>query len=239
MNANHNASLDDDSRFDGLVDGALSTAEYQALLSSLEDEPGGWRRCALAFLEAQAWRKEFAAIRRVEDDGAPRAKTDQPVELPEGKRGALGSFSPLLAAAACALLAFGLGLVTRNSFDPAQRLPTRTAGQTPWTGAERPPRSATETAPRQEPEIAAMEFVLAGDGDEVVFVPVIEGETPGSETLVETEPAIPDSVLRSLRLKGHDIRRQQEFIPVATGDGRHVIFPVEQYRINPVSSRSY
>ena len=239
MNANHNASLDDDSRFDGLVDGALSTAEYHALLSSLEDEPGGWRRCALAFLEAQAWRKEFAAIRRVEEDGAPRAKTDQPVELPEGKRGALGSFSPLLAAAACALLAFGLGLVTRNSFDSAEPLPTRFAGQNSGSGVERPPPPTTGLDPRLEPEIAAMEFVLAGDGNETVVVPVIEGGSPGSETLVETEPAIPDSVLRSLRLKGHDIRRQQEFIPVATGDGRHVIFPVEQYRINPVSTRSY
>src|SRR5262249_15444058 len=32
------------------------------LLAGLDDEPGGWRVCALAFLEAQAWRWQFSRL---------------------------------------------------------------------------------------------------------------------------------------------------------------------------------
>ena len=53
----------DDARvLDRLVDGELSQAERRALLAALDDEPGGWRRCALAFLEAQSWRWQLAKL---------------------------------------------------------------------------------------------------------------------------------------------------------------------------------
>ena len=47
----------DDTRFDRLVDDELSEEERRELLGRLDDEPGGWRRCALAFLEAQCWKQ--------------------------------------------------------------------------------------------------------------------------------------------------------------------------------------
>ena len=49
-----NASPQDDHRFDLLADGELSEAQRRELLAGLDDEPGGWRQCATAFLEAQA-----------------------------------------------------------------------------------------------------------------------------------------------------------------------------------------
>ena len=62
MNTNLDNMPLDDSRFDRLVDGELSEAERRELLAGLDSEPGGWRRCALAFLEAQCWKQEFGAI---------------------------------------------------------------------------------------------------------------------------------------------------------------------------------
>ena len=50
----------DDVLFDRLVDGELSAAERRELLASLDGRPTGWRRCALAFLEAQTWQDELA-----------------------------------------------------------------------------------------------------------------------------------------------------------------------------------
>ncbi len=44
---------------DLLVDGELSEADRRAMLLQLEHEPDGWRRCALAFLEAQCWKAEL------------------------------------------------------------------------------------------------------------------------------------------------------------------------------------
>jgi len=237
MNAKSEIPLDDDSRFDRLVDGALSAAEYKSLRASLEDEPSGWRRCALAFLEAQAWRREFAAIRRPEED-ALRAKDEQLAELRPAARSKLHFLGPLLAAAACALLAFGLGLLTQIRFLHPEQPSNQLAAQ-PATGNGASPDPDLKVADlTADPEFVEMNLVIDGAGNEKVVVPVIASRS-GNETLVETEPVIPDSVLRSLRLRGHRIEREQQFIPVATGDGRHVIFPVEQYHITPVSSRSY
>lgn len=47
---------------DRLVAGSLPEADRRTLLVQLETEPDGWRQCALAFLEAQAWREAFAPL---------------------------------------------------------------------------------------------------------------------------------------------------------------------------------
>lgn len=46
---------------DRLVDGELTDDERRSLLLALDREPDGWKRCALAFLEAQAWRAACTA----------------------------------------------------------------------------------------------------------------------------------------------------------------------------------
>ena len=45
-------------------DGELSAEQYRTLVASFDDEPGGWKRCGLAFLEAQALGLELDDIRR-------------------------------------------------------------------------------------------------------------------------------------------------------------------------------
>ena len=47
---------------DRLVDGELSQTDRRMLLAALDDEPEGWRRCALAFLENQSWRWQLAQV---------------------------------------------------------------------------------------------------------------------------------------------------------------------------------
>jgi len=44
-------------RLDLLADEELSPAEERELLAQLEQVPGGWRRCALALLEARSWQR--------------------------------------------------------------------------------------------------------------------------------------------------------------------------------------
>jgi len=51
-----------DRRLDRLVDGELPADQYRALLAALDEQPDGWRRCALAFLEAQAWRRDVGRL---------------------------------------------------------------------------------------------------------------------------------------------------------------------------------
>jgi len=69
-------------QFDLLVDGELSEADRRALLVQLEHETDGWRRCALAFLEAQCWKAELGQI------AAPAAQAKPTVSqvAPIGRR---------------------------------------------------------------------------------------------------------------------------------------------------------
>jgi hypothetical protein len=66
---------------DQLVDGELRDVERRELLLRLEAQPDGWRRCALAFLEAQSWRETFGPLAApagtppVAAPGAPERKS--------------------------------------------------------------------------------------------------------------------------------------------------------------------
>ena len=227
---------DDDARFDRLVDGALSSAEYKIFVAALDDEPGGWRRCAMAFLEAQAWGKEFAAIRRAEQDVS---FVPPPMEVkrthPRRNWFAAGS---VLCAAASLVLAFGLGIFTHGRLF-APRSMDGIATSPSSRGALKP--EVSPTAPVEKDGIDHVRLVIdRGEGlspQEIVVS--LQNATESGSDFVPTEPAISDSVLRSLQLRGHKINRQQEYIPIDLQDGRQVILPVEQYRIAPVSSRSY
>lgn len=232
--------MDDDARFDRLVDGALTAPEYKAFVAALEDEPGGWRRCALAFLEAQAWGKEFAAIRRVDQDRVRPAAP--PVETKVISRGGtVFSAGSLLCAALSFVLAFGLGLFSYGKlFPPSSAAPHMAAKPSEKVNAAG--ALDRNSAAARAGAVDRMHLVIdRGEGlpPEEIVVPVVEAGMAARESLVLAEPAIPDSVLRSLRLRGHKISRQHEYIPIALDDGRQVILPVEQYQITPVSSKSY
>lgn len=59
MNETNNDPCLDPAHLDRLVDGELDAPEYHQLLKTLDETPGGWKRCALRFLEAQALEKEL------------------------------------------------------------------------------------------------------------------------------------------------------------------------------------
>ena len=98
----------DDVVFDRLADGELSAVERERLLASLDDRSDGWRRCALAFLEAQSWRLQMQQL--------VAAPTEQPsVELASAVRDVAARksiFWPALAAGL--LLAFSAGWLVRS-----------------------------------------------------------------------------------------------------------------------------
>ena len=107
-----NAPQIDDQQFDLLVDGELSESDRHALLSSLDGSPEGWRRCALAFLEAQAWKEQMRSI------SGGRASERQPAPAVRRRRFRGGSWGTLAAMAASFLVAIGLSLLVHNLWHP-------------------------------------------------------------------------------------------------------------------------
>lgn len=91
---------------DRLVDGELDEADRAALLRALDREPDGWKRCATAFLEAQAWRAAVVAAA----DGAGASAPGRPVAPAGGST----PRRQVLALAAAIAVAFCVGFVSRG-----------------------------------------------------------------------------------------------------------------------------
>lgn len=246
MNGQENLPLDQ-TVLDRLVDGELSREEYESVLRMLDGAPDGWRQCAVAFLEAQAWESEVRRMRFADDRPAishvsvRQAKAGKPWPL-------------LLATAASFLLAFGLGIAFRlptplgvqpptAEFDRLAGVPPETASETPPTGMElasgplRPGALASPASARA----SNVTFVLDhGDGSgREVAVPVYELSAENERWLSHRPLAPSLEIQRALERLGRDVRMHRHFIPLETGDGRHVLIPVEQMEITPAGRRAF
>src|SRR5262249_27157750 len=93
---------------DRLVDGELDAVGRRELLKALDDQPGGWRRCALAFLEAQAWRSDLRGA--VCESLAVTAPLTRPIPRSHSRAVRVGQ-AGLIAAAL--VVAFGAGWLVR------------------------------------------------------------------------------------------------------------------------------
>src|SRR5262245_4594506 len=107
----------DQTCFDRLVDGQLHPDEYKALLASLDDEPGAWRRCAMAFLESQALAADLGAIRQ----SPSICPAEEAVAGTNTKPNSAHHVATLLAVAASFLLAFCLGIAAPQFFSFARK----------------------------------------------------------------------------------------------------------------------
>ena len=132
-NNNDNNSYDgpiEEIELDLLVDGELDEPRRRELLARLEAAPEGWRRCALAFLEAQSFRE---ALFGAKADAAPAVATraaavsesePPPVSPSEPDRSARRMRHTQLigAMAASFLVAVGVVWIFRGGGDSGARL---------------------------------------------------------------------------------------------------------------------
>jgi hypothetical protein len=95
---------------DRLVDGELGEADRRALLVALDRELDGWKRCALAFLEAQAWQEaaRHESARRAAPDTLALASGPWRLRLRQ-----------IVAVAAAVAVAFCVGFASRGAGDSA------------------------------------------------------------------------------------------------------------------------
>ncbi|HYW79454.1 MAG TPA: hypothetical protein VE890_07735 [Thermoguttaceae bacterium] len=231
---------DDDHRFDLLVDGELSEPQRRKLLAGLDDEPGGWRRCALAFLESQCWRDEFGMMAAESGHkSAPESTTPSPCPA-RTRQGHLGT---LLAMAASFLIALLLGSQLHpwwqgQAVDATPDM--QVAESTGNVGEPAPPQAIPETPQRADVPNSPWQMVTFDPGDgpdgpgEPVQLPAIERETVDPQWLQGLPTAMPDRVLQALQQSGHQIRQHREWMPMRMKDGRQLVVPVEQVDVQYV-----
>jgi hypothetical protein len=236
----------DDELFDRLVDGQLTPDQYRELVRSLDGRPDGWRRCAVAFLEAQAWRRELRAFGQDSQlRPAPPVAETLPRQRPR-------QWPMYLTVAASFLVAFGLGVALRGrlpiSGSTADRPPIAANGATSREADDAVVRAGTTTPSSQPGPVLSPEtqgnvrlILDRGDGSagESLDVPVYELSPENAWMLSNQGWTVPPDVRRAMQQLGGDLQRRRQMVPVQGRDGRRIVIPVEQLEITPVRGQRY
>ncbi len=220
---------DDNLVFDRLADGELSAAERQELLSSLDGRADGWRRCALALLEAQTWRSEFKSfVTEKVPPSVVRVAETAPTSLPARPLGTLSG--KWLTLAASALVAFGLGWSMRS----------------PQATTVRNEQLATSGAVRKQPHMDSRDavtlFVKDDSGQhQRLRLPLVDAEGLDQQ-LTELSPSIPAELRAGLQDRGYDLQSKRRFAPLFFEHDKQLVpmvVPVNDTYVVPVNRPVY
>lgn len=231
-----------DALLDRLVDGELSGGERRDLLESLDRRSDGWRRCALAFLEAQAWRggmrqavNGFALQSATEgavpaDPSVTLAEKSTPVRSRSAR--AAGAW---LATAAGLLVAFGLG----RAMSPDNAAPpTGQVAQQPHVSEPGVPAAADQA------HDADVVTLVVDDGRgraRRVRVPLVAGDRLGRQFGDAPQWAAAE-VRRRLAEQGVDLQARRRYAPLFFEEQDRIvplIVPVDDAVVTPVSRQVY
>jgi len=245
MSDYHNKQAVDARELDLLVDGELSAQQRRGLLKRLDETPGGWRRCALAFLEAQSWRESLGAVGgELTSEQPPQAPPSPPRPREESRR-----LTTVLVVAAALLTALGTGLIVRDlirapsgdqetadiggASAPAPQQPRQPAPGAPHTGV------APEAAPGPWRVVRVTMPGQQGQSPQSVDVPCLESEHVDGAWLRSQPLSLPPELIEALRDPRVRVRHYRQFVPLRTADGRQVVIPLERYQVQYVDDPAY
>ena len=221
-------TFQDDIDFDRLVDGELSAAERRELLRSLDGRPDGWRRCALAFLEAQTWRAEVGQLLR-DAVAPPRDEKEAAVRAVRYRR-PLNMATAVLSVAASLLVAFWLGTTQRGGLESVATTPAPVALDQAQVAAAPDPDTTREGLGE-----ATTLWVRDDTGRlRPMRVPLVDAGTLDRELGVRFRSALPAGMRRELEEQGYDVQSKRRYAPLWLENGRPLIVPVEDTKIVPV-----
>jgi len=240
IDGNTNRPPTDDEALDLLVDGELDEARRRELLLRLEREPDGWRRCALAFLEAQSLRQEMRRMVR-----RPAAPPPRPRSVP-GRRWLNGRAGIVLAVAASFLIALGLGTLLRDfaaRSGPAGPEPIQLAG-TEKGSRERTadPTGPLGPQPNASGPVQLVNLSMPGGPDGArhsIQLPACQRDSIDEAWLNSFPQAMPEKVQQALRRTGHQVRQSRQLLPLRMKDGRQLVLPVDQVDVHYVGNQPF
>ena len=223
---------------DRQVDGELSDAQSRELLAMLDGIEGGWRRLALAYVEAQWLGRDLpslihgGATRNVSQDVSEVSvvpATNQPAS-PRSRMALMA-----LAIAASMLVAFVLSLrqpatETTRKENPAapvavQQPTGNVDGQVVYHNTSAPLAAmrpkAVAPATKSDPEPGLVVIGSAGDARD------------------DLAATVPPRVIDALRRMGHRVDQRSGVMPVRLKDGRNVDVPYDQLEVQYRGANSY
>lgn len=233
-----------------LVDGELTDAEQRELLLRLDREPETWRALALAFVEAQRWRKEFQAlVADAEQQTSRPLRAALPVVT---AKPILRTFGRSMLAVACMLivLSFAAGHFLGTRGVPRGGLPSQSAGgsserdlasEAPSGDSVGPvniPLRAEPLVSENEPTGAEMIMVGVPDSDSGLIrytaLPLVDATRDVHALLDNISSGVPRDLEQMLERNGLEVIRNQSFTPVRLPDGRQAVVVSEYAQVRHV-----
>ncbi|HKI17708.1 MAG TPA: hypothetical protein VKA15_07495 [Isosphaeraceae bacterium] len=238
-----------DDLIDRILDGELTPAELRAAIDRLDREPDAWKRCALAFLEAQCWRESLQVI-------------GQPTRLPVDSQ---ASSIPLAATpssqkpgrwlrraivAATVAASFVLGWVGHTwrpliAPGPSSPAPTQTilAQQTkdseapPLVDSALPTRTISEqpredrSPPNPSEMVREVARLRISSDNANAEIPILAGPGINAEWVRNQPPPVSEREEVILQRLGYQVDQRRRLITTTLADGRRVTVPIDQVQI--------
>jgi hypothetical protein len=248
---------------DRMVDGGLTPAQLRRAVRELDSTPGGWRRCALSFLEVQTWGEAFRNLDGTVEEKPrllPGSECSEPlldsVLPPVSTKGVLPRrWIGDALAAGIAIVAFSLGWLAhavRNSgqderpatlvevaakADPPPKPPVASEPPSPSD----PQESALISAlPRDRiPTVREVARLRIGSGDPFSSeVPILAGSGINPRWILQQAPPISDYQQAMWERHGYQLDQRRRVFSVPLGDGRRAAVPVDQVQVRYVGQVS-
>ena len=220
---------------DRLVDDELDEAARRHLLQQIEAS-NAWRQVAITFLEAQAMRRGLRELCSAPID-RPETSTVNSVAHPTLSVPLQATLTNrlryrVLFVAALALMAtVATGSWIRSWFRLSPNVDVASySNQTTQFPSHLEPDNSNSEAD----ELPASVQLVVNDGrsdvPRVIDLP-IESE-PDLMNSWEPRAALPDDLYQWLSASGHEVEEASSLVPVTLPNGRQVVFPVNQVRVN-------
>jgi hypothetical protein len=244
---------------DQMVDGGMMPGELRQCIERLDAAPEGWRRCALAFLEAQSWADAFRAMDGTIADDAPGIPTGSPSRSfttlsPAPITPVAAPRRRLIAAALAAgiaLIAFSIGWLShgiRMGSDVERSAPDALAGD-----SKTPESHSGEASQLAQPSELLQPGFIAGlpadrlptvrevtrlrigtGGVTSAEVPVFAGPGISQRWLLEQPPPVSEHDRAIWQRPGYELEQQRRLLSVPLADGRSATVPVDHVRVRYV-----
>jgi hypothetical protein len=212
----------DDRELDRLADGELSPAVLRDLFARLDRTDDGWKRAALALLEAQTLQTACRNAVTLPTAAVAGPKCQPTRLLSRGRR-------EVFAVAAALTVTCGLAWWTTPSTTE------NTPAAIPMAGDAVDPDESLEL-------LASVQMTFAnsdGEWSDPVTVPVIDADDPLAQAWLTMRPILPKAVREELTRRGQRVREEQTWVPVDLADGRVGMVPVTDLVVTPASLRDY
>jgi hypothetical protein len=239
----------DDNFIDRIVEGGLTPAQLRAAIDRLEGQPDGWKRCALAFLEAQCWGEAFRAL----DEPAGSRGEVAMLSLPTCERPKVrpvGRWRRRVLAAGVAAASFLLGwmlhperpavpigepapptpramVIVQDESEPPPGTP---GGVDPAWSTDDPARTLRDdrSPPIGGEAIVAVARLRIGTDGETAEVPILAGPGIDAAWLRDQPPPLTESAQALWQGRGYEVDQSRRILTTTLADGRLVTVPIDQ-----------